>query len=106
MWFSNFSLTIHQLSYINSSIKIVFNKNYLLRILYNIIKAFYIVWKYKIILKLHSWNIRENILYFIRNFLSSTDFMVKITNITVFLQITLLQMVFHEVHPLVAFYLE
>ena len=54
------------------------NKSHFLEIFYDINQAYDTVRKHKIISTLHSWNIRGNVLYFIRNFLKNREFVVQI----------------------------
>ena len=73
--------TINQLTYITSHIKAALNnKNHLLALFFDMNKAFDTIWKYKIISKLHSWNIKGNLLHFIQNFLTNRNFVVRIAN--------------------------
>ena len=54
------------------------DKNYLVAIFFDINKAYDRTWKHLILKSLHSSNIRGNLLYFIRNFLSSRKISVKV----------------------------
>ena len=53
-------------------------KNYLVAIFFDITKAYDRTWKHLILKSLHSANIRGNLLYFIRNFLSGRKISVKV----------------------------
>ena len=54
------------------------DKNYLVAIFFDITKAYDRTWKHLILKSLHTSNIRGNLLYFIRNFLSSRKISVRV----------------------------
>lgn len=74
--------TLHQLIHLNSKINEAYhNKYHFLAIFFDVCKAFDTISRLKILSTLKSWNIKGNMLYFIYNFLSDREFVVRIANL-------------------------